>query len=282
MKSRKEPGPRRSIAAARRPEGVPRVGPTHLAAAWRPAPAEIVLGRDEVHVWRARLDSPLPAAAIASVLSDDERRRAAGIRIETTRDRFTVARALLRLILARYAGAAPESLRFRVEAHGKPALAAPPGRGLEFNLSHSDGLALYAVTRNRPLGIDVERIRRGIRIDEIAARFYPPADARALAAISGARRARAFFESWVCREAWIKASGTTIWEGLRRPLPGRAGGKPRGRNAATAWSITAIDVGRGYAGALAVAGGPVRLLRFDWLWNASAKRRRPRSLSLPR
>jgi 4'-phosphopantetheinyl transferase len=76
--------------------------------------------------------------------------------------RYIVARGALRLILARYLAISPARVAFHYGLHGKPSLVSPsPGGALEFNLSHTDDIALYAVTRGIPLGVDVE----GIRLD---------------------------------------------------------------------------------------------------------------------
>jgi 4'-phosphopantetheinyl transferase len=52
-------------------------------------------------------------------------------------------------------------LQFCYSPHGKPALADADTTGmLQFNLSHSGGVALYAVACERQIGIDIERLRR--------------------------------------------------------------------------------------------------------------------------
>src|ERR1700722_9480355 len=94
------------------------------------------------------------------------------------RNRFVVARGVLRELLGRYLQQSPESLAFSYGPHGKPALSGEyASSGLWFNLSHSAGLAVYAIARERNLGIDVEHIRPESAGDEIAERFFSPAGA---------------------------------------------------------------------------------------------------------
>src|ERR1051325_7471241 len=100
---------------------------------------------NQVHVVTCRLDR-LPPISTQSCLSADELVRAARWQRQQDRDRFVRGRAWLRRTLAAYLEAAPASLTFELGAHGKPQLP-PPHHGLQFNLSHSDDVALLAVSR---------------------------------------------------------------------------------------------------------------------------------------
>src|SRR5262249_62127988 len=91
--------------------------------------------------------------------------------------RYAVGRGVLRILLGRYLHRAPEELRFQYGARGKPALAdRPRGRALRFNLAHSRDLAIYAVSWDREVGVDVEEVRADRADQEIAARFFSPAE----------------------------------------------------------------------------------------------------------
>lgn len=69
-------------------------------------------------------------------LSDDERARHARFRFESDRDIYLVAHALVRRMLARIAGAPPESFGFVAGEYGRPEIAAPQlAKALRFNLS---------------------------------------------------------------------------------------------------------------------------------------------------
>ena len=147
-----------------------------------PAPADLMLADDEVHVWGVTLDSrALDLGRLAQILSPDEQARAERLLRLHDRVRFVAGRGLLRAILARYVGTAPERLQFAYSAHGKPHLA--PGwdaGGLCFNLAHSAGLALYAVARRRAVGVDVERVRADFPIEETVAGLLSPQEMAAL------------------------------------------------------------------------------------------------------
>jgi 4'-phosphopantetheinyl transferase len=169
-----------------------------------------------VEVIGARLDLPEPACAtLWSLLSPPERQRAGRFRSAAHRKRYVVARARLRQLLAERLGAEPASIGILATDQGKPMLA-PEHRasGLEFNLSHSFSLAVYAFARGRSVGIDVEQIREIPDSDDLAARFFSAAEAAAYRATPAGGRDLAFLACWTRKEAFVKALG----EGLSHPL----------------------------------------------------------------
>src|SRR3954471_20161268 len=106
---------------------------------------------DAVHVWSAALDQP-PAVLqqLRATLAPDELKRADRYHFPRDRDAFTAARGFLRAILAHYLAADPTRLTFRYTHHGKPGLGGDfADLPLRFNLSHTQGLAVYALTQGR-------------------------------------------------------------------------------------------------------------------------------------
>jgi 4'-phosphopantetheinyl transferase len=219
-----------------------------------PPPAETALGDNEVHVWRASLDQPAGVARRwQSLLSAAELARAARHRLERDRDGFVVAHGVLRWILGRYLGAAPASLRFVAGPHGKPGLE----NGPRFNLSHSDGLALYAVARDREVGIDVERIRPGLDTADIAERFLPASESLALRRLSGDAALGAFYAAWTRTEALLKAKGCG-WDGAAGAVNVGAESPPTFRRSHrltdAGWSCHLFQPCPGYLATVAVEG----------------------------
>ena len=147
-------------------------------AHWGDPPACAVLDVSHVHVWMARLATlGGDLARLRAVLDGSEQARAGRYRFSRDRNRFILGRGLLRLILGRYLGRSPQSLRFEYSAHGKPFVEGTSSDGsLQFNLSHSAGVALIAVAAGRRVGVDVERIRPERATTEIAERFFAPED----------------------------------------------------------------------------------------------------------
>ena len=234
--------------------------------AWNPAPAMFLLGSDEVHVWRATLDLPIArVASFEQTLAADERARAGQFHFQKDRTRFIVARGLLRTILGRYLGQDPRALRFCSNAYGKPGLAPEFGGDASpsFNVSHAGALALYAVTRNRAIGIDLEDIRMDVECDSISEHFFSPRERRLLRAIPAAQRPEAFFHCWTRKEAYVKARGKGLSIALdqfdvsvspQEPaalLETREEGQENSH-----WSLHDLPVGERYVAALAVEEDP--------------------------
>lgn len=182
---------------------------------WRLPPKSLALGIDEVHVWRAALDGAAShLQSLWQTLSLDERGRAERFHFRRDHDSFVVARGMLRIILGRYLNAEPDRLRFRYSHYGKPTLAGEfDEEALCFNLSHSDRLALYAITRGRKIGVDLERIRPDFADEQIAEQFFASGEVAALRALPLHAQQEAFFNCWTRKEAFIKARG----EGLSLP-----------------------------------------------------------------
>jgi len=146
----------------------------------------------------ARLDvDPASLSPLAMLLYADEVARAARFRLERDRRRFVVARATLRRLLGERLSREPRGLRFVYGAHGKPALQAGE---LSFNLSHSGELALYAFSRARDVGVDLEAVREVPEAERIARDWFSDADYRRFG----------FFGCWTRREALAKALGRDL------------------------------------------------------------------------
>lgn len=243
------------------------------AAVWRDPPATLVAQRHEVHVWRVALDAPEPEQPLyESVLSPDERSRAARFHFVRDRRRFTVARGALRQVLSRYTGLPAHDLHFCYNAYGKPALTpACGGATVRFNLSHADALALIAVTAEHDIGVDIEQIRTEISYEQIARQFFSPQEVIALRSLPNEVRPQGFFNCWTRKEAYIKAQGV----GLSLPMhsfdvslaPGQAAALLHTCDdpaEAARWTLTALDPGAGYVGAVAVAAHGWQLRCWDW------------------
>jgi len=240
---------------------------------WPFPPALLTLAADEVHVWRATLDLPTGSLqAFERTLSFDERERAARFRSPQLRQRFTAGRGILRAILGRYLRQAPEALCFAYTAYGKPSLAMLPGQPpLQFNLSHSAGLALYAVTLNRAVGVDVETIDHNIEHLQVAEHCFSAGERSALRQLPPGELAAGFFNCWTRKEAYIKAHG----HGLSLPLdqfsvslhpqhPARLLHSNLDPAEPSRWTLQDLVLGSAYVGALAVAGQGWRIVRWQW------------------
>jgi phosphopantetheine--protein transferase-like protein len=101
----------------------------------------------------------------------------------------------------------PLEIEITTGLQGKPQVA-----GIEFNLSHSGDLVAYVVS-DRPVGIDIERIR-SMDLSGIVQRFFAPSEFAAWQNLPQSEQEAAFFRTWTVKEAYLKAIGT----GLHTPL----------------------------------------------------------------
>lgn len=161
-----------------------------------PMPA---LGRGEVHVWYAR---PAELAVPAFVSGPNRTDRLRQLRMQQ--------QFLLRLLLGGYLGCPGRDLRLVRNAAGKPRLSGDSG--LAFSLSHAAEWLAIAIGRGVDPGIDIEPLGRAIRAEAMARRWFPVAEAEAVA--TDADPVHAFLQRWTAREAMIKAAGSTIASSL--------------------------------------------------------------------
>ena len=210
----------------------------------------------DIEVWLAPLDADAERLERCSMLlSRDERARAEHFHFERDRRRYTVARAMLRTLLGEQTGLSPAALVFVQTQYGKPYVSNTP-TAIDFNVSHSADLAIYAISRSCVPGVDIESLHRDIDDDAMAKFFFSQREYAELQLIPAAARKRAFLTCWTCKEAIVKALG----EGLRLPLdkievtvaPDAAPqllGIPRGRIAD--WTLYTVDAGSDYVATVA-------------------------------
>lgn len=172
---------------------------------WRQPPVKVVLLEDEVHLWFASLDPPASSLRrLEQTLDASERSRAKRFYFERERVRFVAGRGLLRRILGYYSGIEPSELQFCYSSQGKPSLTEKCGGDrIQFNLAHSAGRAIYAVTLNREIGVDLERVAPVIGLEQVANRFFSAHERAALHALAGREEREAFFEIWTAKEAYF-------------------------------------------------------------------------------
>lgn len=211
-----------------------------------------------MHVWSISLNAaPGLLKTCEGALSPEERARASRFHFSLHREQFVVARGVLRYLLSHYIDIPAPRIRFSEGAHGKPELLEKPRYA--FNVSHSGGLAMYAVSDLREVGIDIEQHRQMDDLEGIASRYFAPDEARALEQFSTEQRGAAFFRCWSRKEAVVKAIGA----GLSLPLDSFCvsiddQGDPRvqGRLPGGIWTLFDVTPRSGYSAALAVEGAP--------------------------
>ena len=81
------------------------------------------------------------------------------------------------------------------------------GEVIAFNVSHSHGLALVALTLGGRLGVDLEKIRTKVEWRSLAQQYFSGAEARALDRYPRDSCMRAFFTCWTRKEGLRQGAG---------------------------------------------------------------------------
>jgi 4'-phosphopantetheinyl transferase len=217
--------------------------------------------QEEVHLWRLNLDGDEEARFC--LLSDSEQARAERFHFERDKRRWITGRSLLRVILGRSLGAAPETLSFEMGPWGKPGL---PGCSLRFSMSHSGGAALLALAWQQEVGVDMEAVCRDFSAEELAPQVLSARERAWLRERAPEQRSRAFLTLWTAKEAYVKATGQGLSFPLTRLtlLPNAGTDQFDDLSAASSCPIFVrqIDGGPGYLAALAVEGAPASSVQF--------------------
>lgn len=174
-----------------------------------------------VHLWSLDLNLPAPRVeALARLLTAEERQRAERFRFPKHRRRFLVRRARLRQLVAAYQGMPQPRLAFEYGPKGKPSLPRHlddhPDGPLAFNLSDSEDLAVVALARGGPLGVDVEVLREMPEALSISKSFFAAPERDVLASVPETQRDQTFFNCWTRKEAYLKATGDGLSVALDR------------------------------------------------------------------
>lgn len=127
---------------------------------------------------------------------------------------YKLSHLLLRWVLSAYVEKTPDQLEFNVNDYGKPFL---KGAGnISFNLSHSSGLAVLAVSIDQPIGVDIEQVDYSKDVHTILDHFFHPKEVAQFKPLTKTQKSKFFYKFWTLKEAFIKAKGM----GLSIPLDG--------------------------------------------------------------
>lgn len=213
----------------------------------------------EVHIWSRLIEENGELNDHLEMLDEDERARASRFHFERDRTRFVARRAFTRRVLADYVGDAPAMIRYRISSNGRPEL--EPPCGVAFSTSHSDGLVVVAVARDRLVGVDIERVKPVASALDLAMHLYTTQESAHLRSVAASTRSEAFLTLWTRKESYVKAVGA----GMSIPFDGfdvltRDGsriGRPRDHRGELPFVFTSLDGPGGYIGAVTVSGSDI-------------------------
>lgn len=161
-----------------------------------------ILNEARIDLWQFSLASELEIGY--QLLNAEEQTRAQRFYFNKHKRRFSTARATVRIILARYLNVAPERLEFTYNEQGKPSVI--NSTKLQFNLSHTEDLAILAVGKGFPVGIDIEKYSAR-PYEGIAKNLFSDIELEEFLKVPPSLKAAIFFHVWTQKEAFIKACG---------------------------------------------------------------------------
>lgn len=232
---------------------------------WLPAPKNLILSSDDVHIWRINLhQSESQLQALQATLSSDEITRAERFYFPEHRQRFMAGRGTLRTILGQYLDIAPKQVEFEYQPRGKPLLAAKfADQGLLFNLSHSQDLALLGISYQNQIGVDLEYIRTMSDLEGLAKRFFSAREYEYLRLLSPAQQQQIFFRYWTCKEAYLKATGDGLVQ-LEEIEIDLTPNQPSKLLVSGDWSLSELTPADNFAAAVVVAGSNIHLHCWEY------------------
>jgi 4'-phosphopantetheinyl transferase len=206
--------------------------------------------KSDLRIWAVELNR---GAADLTLLSKEERERAARLARPQDRQWWLEAHCALRKVLGRQLSFDPRRIKFGATATGKPYVAEPAGN-LQFSLSHSGANGLIATAADRAVGVDIEVEQPMSDLREVALQFATPHEAKLLMSRAGSQLRAAFYDLWTRKEALLKAAGTGLLVDPREVEVGIGPDRKHvsfgGRN----WTLACLVVGPGLSAAVAVEG----------------------------
>lgn len=175
------------------------------------------LHNNDLHVWLiepAKITDGKLLNALKTLLNRSETEKVQRYRLPKAQHTALITRAFVRTVLSQYADIPAQKWAFNIAPQGKPEISNPP-LPLSFNLSHNDDLIICAVCLDKSIGCDIESLSRKISIKAIAQRYFSATEFNTLMALPAALQERRFFEYWTLKEAFVKATGLGISQGLQ-------------------------------------------------------------------
>ncbi|RZK13103.1 MAG: 4'-phosphopantetheinyl transferase superfamily protein [Flavobacterium sp.] len=237
---------------------------------WLNPPEKLTLNDAEAHIWRVDLElDECLQSSLLKLLSPDEKDRARKFCFVKDSRNFIVARGILRSLIGNYLEINPSDISFQYSKFGKPSIA--DNNSLQFNISHSQNMALFGFTKKFTIGVDVEFVNPNIEVRDIAANFFSRKEIQNLFALPAEQQTLGFFNCWTRKEAFIKAVG----EGLSFPLdqfevslepdkPAKLLATDWNPKAVSKWSMYSLAAGTDFVGSLVIEGLVERVKFYNW------------------
>lgn len=223
-------------------------------------PANLVAA--DIHIWKINLDkNDAYLDENSHLLSKAELEKSQRLFKQQHQNRAIAMKVQLRLILSRYLEQPANSIEFAVAEFGKPYIKSSV---INFNVSHSQGKALLAISLSEAIGVDLECWRELDHAEAIVKRHYSESEKAYWAKLAERQKTSVFFDIWTRKEAFIKATGRGLALGLSKcsfdvENTGQLIACPEQYGAATSWSVHRLNVAEKVSASLIIKGQNHRL-----------------------
>jgi 4'-phosphopantetheinyl transferase len=182
------------------------------------AQTDWILEVQTIHLWWISLDvSEEKLQNLIALLSESEKIKADRFKFPQHQHRYQAVHGILRIILGRYLNLDPTQINFTHSDRGKPYLTDDCNSvNLQFNLSHSENMAIVGISHDRRIGVDLEKMRPMKNAEKLAERFFCASEYDLLTQAIPEERDKLFFQLWTAKEAYLKATGEGISGGLNQ------------------------------------------------------------------
>ncbi len=186
---------------------------------WQKIPQDLTkldLNFGAIHIYLIDLNSNFYQVDELSKFCDqNELIRSKNFKFQNHQNFFILTRGILRIILSKYLDITPQEIIFNYSEKGKPYIETSLNQNeIQFNLSHSENLVLYAITKQSQIGIDIEKIRDNCNVTSLAKRFFTPNEYQIIKELNDQKKYQIFFQTWTLKEAYLKAIGLGLSGGL--------------------------------------------------------------------
>ncbi len=182
---------------------------------WYSQDSDKNLSHGAIHVWLNYLNiHQAKLKHLYPLLSDAEKARSEQFKFFKHRKHFIASHGFLHTVLAYYLDTPAGHILFSHGNNGKPSIIDEQNpQQIQFNMSHSNNLAILAICKGHQLGIDIEFMERKTDWQGVGKRFFTPNEQQAIARLPEEQQKEAFYRVWTRKEAHMKVTG----EGLRLP-----------------------------------------------------------------
>lgn len=244
-----------------------------MSAEWKVVGRIPALGQGELQLWRVEISEAASLlSSYTSLLTAEEKHRAAQRRAGQVREQFVFGRGCLRLLLGHALNLDPLEVPILAGIHGKLMTPEVGGHSVSYNVAHSRDVVLIALRRHGAVGVDIEHTDRTLDVMGVAKHAFTSKENETLASLPNPEdRRKLFYRYWTRKEAVAKADGrglllspTSFDIAFEPTEPDLARVQIPSQDAAKLYLVTDLHFGSRMFGALAMEspGSDLMRLRF--------------------